>query len=60
LKANAGTPCTANGFNSCFNELARARHNDYREGLEWESKDGKVTIAPPLEKDDVRAKDLQT
>jgi len=60
LKANAGTPCTANGFNSCFNDLARARHNDYREGLEWELTKGVVTIAPALEKDDVRAKDLQT
>lgn len=60
LKANAGKPCTVNGFNSCFNELARAAHNDYREGLEWEDAKGVVMIAAPLEKDDVRAKALQT
>lgn len=35
LKDNAGTPCNKNGFNSCYNELARSRHNDYREGHEF-------------------------
>jgi hypothetical protein len=61
LKDNAGVPCTANGFNSCYNELARSRHNDYREGHEFPGANAQSTVklTPLLIADDVRAKDLQ-
>jgi len=36
LKENAGASCTKRRFNSCYNDLALARHNDYREGHENE------------------------
>lgn len=46
----------------CYNKLAIARHNDYREGHEWKAvTDPKtpITITPPLVLDITRAKDLQ-
>jgi len=63
LKNNAGEPCTAKGFNSCYNALARARHNDLREGHEWVTKTtgqpDVITMTPPLAGDDAKAKTLQ-
>lgn len=62
LKNNAGTPCNANGFNSCYNDLARQRHNDYREGHEYtdavKANNGAGRITTLLITDNVRAKDL--
>jgi len=47
LKSNAGSSCLKRGFHSCYNALALARHNDYREG--HESKSGNTyTVTPPL------------
>jgi len=46
LKANAGASCSKRGFNSCFNESALARHNDYREG--HENKSGNAYTLTPL------------
>lgn len=57
IKSNAGEPCTQQGFNSCYNARARARHNDYREGHQWALPT--LTITPPLEGDDEKAKVLQ-
>jgi len=56
LRNNAGEPCTANGFNSCYNALARARHNDLREGHQWVNAETEaVTITPALTTDEQMA-----
>lgn len=61
MKNNAGVPCNANGFNSCYNALARSRHNDYREGHEFPAANAQSTVrlTPLFIADDVRAKALQ-
>jgi len=41
--------------------LARARHNDLREGHQWvDAATGAVTITPPLQGDDDKAKTIQS
>jgi hypothetical protein len=47
LKENAGASCTKRNFNSCYNDLALARHNDYREGHENENANT-YKLTPPL------------
>ena len=46
LRNNAGASCAKNGFNSCYNDFALARHNDYREG--HENKNGNAYTLTPL------------
>jgi hypothetical protein len=56
IKNNALQPCTSQGFNSCYNKRAIARHNDYREGHQFTSP---LEVTPPLVGDDALAKKLQ-
>lgn len=59
LKANAGASCTRGGFNACYNALALARHNDYREGHEKKSTSGAYTLTPLLRLNEKNAAALQ-
>lgn len=59
LKDNTGVACSRTGYNSCYNQLALARHNDYREGHENES-GTTFTLTPPLVINEYNAAALQT
>jgi hypothetical protein len=59
LRNNAGASCKKDNYDSCYNKLALARHNDFREGHEHESSDGRYSVTPLLITNIANAKALQ-
>jgi hypothetical protein len=59
LRNNAGASCKKDNYDSCYNKLALARHNDFREGHEHESSDGRYSVTPLLITNIAYAKQLQ-
>lgn len=59
LRNNAGASCKKDNYDSCYNKLALARHNDFREGHEHESSADVFRVTPLLITNIGYAKELQ-